>query len=337
MGLERNFCLDGGWLVSSRHPLPPWPFAYKWSRQTNANGCNNLVCQSCGAKVVWRVGCDAPTEAPAAVYKLWASDAPADAATATWARTYVCKCHLEHQQGANPAPVTDENWGTTTPWKCGGHPVLVTPTSVLGVTLGMGDWDDVVAALALLQAAAVQADPFSAPPVLATVMAALRGDDQQQFGQALLSAVRHPDLVVRAESVRAFVLFDVWPQWPRALAELVLAEPRWTQGVAEPGFPDQTLDWWAARAIAAIAPPQSTVQADRDHAIAMMRRAVVAAGGAGMLTYALACLDPEWCAVHIVELGRVDSDAPASVLLALQSRPDLQAQAQALVQAATVH
>ncbi len=337
MAQEPNFCLDGGWLVSSKQPLPDWPFAYKWTRQIQGVGCNNLRCTACGSTVLWRLDIEHPKQPAAEVYQRWQAGTGEDPHANTWARTYACRCHIESQQGSNPAPVTDENWGTTTPWQCAGHPPLLTPATVLGMTMGLDNWDEAVEHLAHLRKSLPKNQNETIALPLGTVMAALRGADREEFGQALLRAVRHSDLVVRCEAVKAFTLLDVWPQWPRALAKLVIAEPRWTLGQVNPEWPTESLDWWAARAITAIAPPTSPERADIDRAVTVLRRVVLAPGGGQFLTQALCDLDPQWSAEHVVEMLPFDAQAGNSVLYALAGQPKLRDEAAQRLQAATVH
>lgn len=313
MADDLHFCIDGGWLVSIRQPHPAWPCAYNWTRQVQANGCNNLVCSRCAARVLWRVEIETPSLPPAEVYTAWEAGLSHDAPSVTWARTYACRCHIESQQGANPAPVTDENWGTTTPWRCAGHPVLRLPAVAFDVPITRESWDESVAALALNHARLPVSECQITAPACGTVMAALTGDDRNAFGEALLRAVRHPDLLVRSQVLQTFVMLDVWPEWPRALAKLVLAEPEWTVGVPNPAWTAESLDWTAARAITAIAPPRSTERADIDRAILVLRRLVLAPGGGQYLTNALVELDRAWVTEHAAEIVAIDPVARAVI------------------------
>lgn len=308
-----HFCVDGGWLVSAKHPIPDSRFAYKWTRQVLANGCNNLVCSACTARVLWRIDIEKPSLPPADAYAAWEAALSTDEPSTTWARIYACRCHVESQQGANPAPVTDENWGSTTPWRCAGHPVLGLPAVAFDVEITGQNWDEVVAQLALGRAQLHISEREITAPSCGTVMAALTGENRAAFGNALVRAVRHPDVQVRLQVLHSFALLDVWPEWPRELAKLVLAEPQWTEGVPDPNWPSQTLDWSAARAIAAIAPPDCAERADVDRAILVLRRLVLSPGGGQYLINALAALDRAWVTEHAAEIVAIDPDARSVV------------------------
>ncbi|MBM4343044.1 MAG: hypothetical protein FJ100_06670 [Deltaproteobacteria bacterium] len=313
-----QYCIDDGYLVSGSQLLPLWPFARKWTRQNHGPGCNNLVCGDCG-RPVRSVARDVHRQEATALaaWQLMAVSGP-QAGGAGLARLYACHCHQESRVSACPAPEPDANWGATTPWRCAGHPALVAPCEALGVPLGAGHWDDAVATLATDNSLERQGSIGTA---LGLVFAGLRGEDQEAFGHAMLAAVRHPDPAVRLGTVKAFALLDVAPQWPRRLAQLVLAEPQWTD-LGRPPQPGQDdPDWWVARACTAIAPPDIGARDDQQRAVALIQKVALKPPGAGMLVQALADLDPQWTAEHIAELAAVEQRQAQSALYGLQGYP----------------
>lgn len=192
--------------------------------------------------------------------------------------------------------------------------------------LGDGNWDDAVAALALDKSVEREGSIGTA---LGMVFAGLSGTDQDAFAEAMLHAVRHSNPAVRLGTVMAFVLLDVAPQWPRRLAQLVLAEPQWTDLGRSPNPGEDDPDWWVARACTAIAPPDIGADEDKARAVALIKKVALKSRGADMLASALADLDPQWTAEHISELAAVEQTQAESALYALQGYPQWHAVATA--------
>jgi hypothetical protein len=234
-------------------------------------------------------------------------------------RHYACHCHQEGVMTPCQAPVPDPHGGAETPWRCAGHPPLTLPCEVFGVALGTDAWQRGVERLAWVHAMERRGSVGSA---LAAVFFALVGSDQDKWGEAMLAAVRSPDLQVRVRVLMAFSLLDVAPEWPRRLARLALDEPQWTQLSRPLAQGEEDPDWWAAASIAKIARQRDAVAEDRSLAVALLRRVALAHRGADHLAVSLAHLDPQWTAEHLVELAAVDRQQADSARFALKEHPE---------------
>ncbi len=317
-------CIDDGWLVGGQHLLPAWPFARKWSRQNHGPGCNNLVCGQCGRKVLSAVVNPPVAETPLAHYQRLAAGFPQfDPGAGIW-RLYACHCTQHIETGSACAPEPDPNWGSSTAWRCAGHPTLHAPCEALGVMLGDGWWDQAVESLALDTSLERQGSIGTA---LGVVWAALAGAQRDALAEAMLRAVRHPDLEVRLRVVQAFVLLDVAPQWPRRLAQLAIAEPQWTTPRSAVARPLDSIDWWVARACAAISPPAGANGDDRERSLVLLRRVVLQPPGGDYLASTLAMLDQAWTAEHIAAIAAVDQGQGEAALHCLRDKPELHAAA----------
>jgi hypothetical protein len=190
------------------------------------------------------------------------------------------------------------------------------------VALGGGRWARAIELLALDDSLEAEGSFGTA---LGAVLVALIGDEHKAFGEALVHAVRHPRLEVRKRVIMAFSLLDTEPEWPRQLAQLALAEPQWTaseERSAVPNDPDwHDLDWWVARACAAIAPPLRSSADDRSRAVELLKRVALKAPGADTLIVALARLDPEWVAAHLEALSVVSPEQREVAELVLREAP----------------
>ncbi len=319
-------CIDDGWLVGGQHLLPEWPSARKWSRQNHGPGCNNLVCTACSRKVLSSLVSPPVDHAPLRHYQRLAAGFPTyDPGAGNW-RLYACHCTQHVESGSASAPELDPNWGTTTPWRCAGHPVLQPPCEALGVMLGDGWWDQAVETLALDASLERQGSIGTA---LGVVWAALDGTSRDAYAEAMLRTLRHPDPEIRLRVLQAFVLLDVAPELVRRLAQLAIAEPQWTTVTGPIARPLDNPDWWAARACAAISPPGGANVDDRHHSLVLLRRVVLRPPGGDYLASTLAMLDPVWTAEHIVEVAAVDQAQGAAALYCLRNLPELHAAAHA--------
>lgn len=124
MGAPRasRFCVPHPKLVGVRCWLPTEPFEFGWAYHV---GCNNLRCERCGE--------------------------PVRSEVAGPCRRYVCGC--QHWEASWTHGIGEDTWDVIIEiyhpdaegWVCRGHPPLVLPTTLDGMSLDTAtDWDALV-------------------------------------------------------------------------------------------------------------------------------------------------------------------------------------------------
>lgn len=303
-----NVCGEGGWLVHGEARIPADPTDFHGGTLP-VIGCSRLRCSACGQVVRNAAGYAFASEDQdlAALY------ATADlttvlARTQPKLRLYLCRCRhfLEQHQHRLEEPDPDYTTDPNTPWRCEGHPGVVLPHDIDGVTVT----EDGIAELVAKNFGGWA--PPDAPPAFrqgarwaARLYVRLTGTAAQD-GVASAAAALLDDAspAVRAHALHFFYFVRV-PVGLRRILALLEGDRATLAGIPDPvsevrTYGQPTLEESAWRDL-------YWVVGELESARQLARRDAVTAGRAtGAVLDALAHHDMPWLLDHAVDVVRAN-------------------------------
>jgi hypothetical protein len=331
---ELNYCQDGGWVVSGKHPLPADPGVYYPGGLGGRCGCNNLVCRRCGRRARTAVGLTLEGERGvdwAAVYERadWTGLScfrPAIMYPDT--RLYVCACGAD----AIVSPRAVEPEAEDLPpmrWRCGGHPRAYSGMVWHGIELR--DDTDFVALVGRAFAGRAPAVPAGIPPesddpgdlpqaewlrdlyrrLLCTAMA-------EALSRAVAAHLTHEDPLARGRALRFFLALPLAPGRERLL-ELAQGDRALFRGheisfSAPVEWHMRDLEDWLMIAVA-----EPLCQGQRwPEVISLLRREVLTPGRATPVLEGLCQADGHFVVDNAEDIVRGTPQAAVQLLLSLQ-------------------
>lgn len=150
--MSLNYCARDGLICPATEVVPDDPGDFYIFASLDLIGCNNLVCDQCGAKVrhhdnLWPAN-NRPLD-EAALYNTpdWTQSdqlVPASRDTEGF-RLYACRCGAMVVANAQTMASFADRDKIAPPWRCAGHPVAELPMQFVGANLAPDtDWDAIV-------------------------------------------------------------------------------------------------------------------------------------------------------------------------------------------------
>ena len=282
---QTHTCHRGGTLVNLVGWLPDEPFDHQFLLAP-AIGCNRLVCERCGRRVVVTAG-------PGV------------------ARSYACAC-VRHVAAADRA--LDEPMdpvGDVLPWQCAGHPALSLPAEVDGVRLDAAtDWT-VVAREGLALGAPPHPSLRGIPGfAVLRLYRVLEWPSGAPLARAVGDLLVDDDARVRRAAARFFEDAHLAPGAER-LGLVARDRLDLYAGVADPDGRGTLWDW-LLRALA------GRLGQNDVPALEAVRAAAVRPPGIGYVLFTLASADGDWVRAHADEIVAAAPDRAADVTAALR-------------------
>lgn len=317
-------CARSGYLVDGTSALPTDPTDVHVDGLPVV-GCSHLRCHACGAIVRNALGLgvrspDAPVDAVALYETADLATSPALQPTVPTFRLYLCRCRrwLETSQHALDEPDRDLLTDPDMPWSCDGHPRIVLPAEIDGVSVRSKAELGPLAGRALRGWTPPGARPSDTVRSvwLVRLHARLQPADATAVVDAAIATLTDADPRTRA---RAIAFFDRVPDEAGLtyVASLLDGDRRLVTGVvdAEAAVPGETLEQSVWRALGPLVERSPRV---RDLARADAR----AAGKGSRALYDVLCRrDSTWLATHVEEIARAATDRGESLIASFARLP----------------
>ncbi len=308
--MTTQYCLEGGQLVGADHWFPDDAYDFDWGSAGPAIGCNRLVCTECKTRVRQCVGLEVKPNARVES-RVLAGLTPShwnriDTLTvSTTGRVYACQCAVYVMHGARRMAGAggDPLHGPRVPWRCGGHPVVDTPSAVDGVAVDANtDWREVAAHVFRGTLPAhrpwIGLEDKRHPAFWLARLVVLVSDPavRDAVASAAADCLADSDLYLRRGAINFFRFHPLAPGAER-VTHLWSTRPTLFDGVQDPDRARRTLARYAREVV------DARISKGCTDAIEFAKTALHAGRGEYSFLYRLQQVDPSWLHTHVRQLA----------------------------------